>query len=160
MIVFFDTSALVKYFHEEQGTGVVTALIDNEHNISWISSLAKLEFLSSVLRRYRMGEINKTQVDIAMSGFEETCKQFHVTHLGKSTFQEAEHLMREYAFTHGLKTLDSLQLAAFMLIREENWVFVAADDVLLTVAQLSGAKTINPIVNQGMLPKEKGCDSC
>lgn len=29
MKVFFDTSALVKYFHEEEGTDIVTLLIEN-----------------------------------------------------------------------------------------------------------------------------------
>ncbi len=32
MILFFDTSALVKLFHEEQGTNVVVSLISDRNN--------------------------------------------------------------------------------------------------------------------------------
>ena len=36
MILFFDTSALIKFFHEEEGTEKVTGLIHNEDNEIWI----------------------------------------------------------------------------------------------------------------------------
>ena len=32
MILFFDTSALVKFFHREEGTDVVTSLITDSGN--------------------------------------------------------------------------------------------------------------------------------
>ncbi|MDX1957941.1 MAG: hypothetical protein SFU98_05180 [Leptospiraceae bacterium] len=38
MNLFFDTSALVKYFHEEEGTDIVTSLIKNENKISFNSN--------------------------------------------------------------------------------------------------------------------------
>jgi hypothetical protein len=42
MNIFFDTSALVKFFHEEPGTKIVTDLINNpDNNIksSWRSGI-------------------------------------------------------------------------------------------------------------------------
>ena len=44
MNLFFDTSALVKFFHEETGTELVTQLINNPQNEVWISELTK-EFI-------------------------------------------------------------------------------------------------------------------
>ena len=44
MILFFDTSALVKFFHEEKGFEAVTRLIVSEDNEIWISELARIEF--------------------------------------------------------------------------------------------------------------------
>jgi uncharacterized protein with PIN domain len=52
MILFFDTSALIKFFHEEEGTEVVTGLIHNEENEIWISEATGVEFLSAL---YRIG---------------------------------------------------------------------------------------------------------
>jgi uncharacterized protein len=52
MKIFFDTSALVKYFHEEDRTTIVTNLILNPKNVIFVSELSKLEFLSALHRRY------------------------------------------------------------------------------------------------------------
>lgn len=57
MILFFDTSALVKFFHEEKGSELVTRLILSKDNEVWISEIAKVEFLSAIFRRLRSKEI-------------------------------------------------------------------------------------------------------
>jgi len=48
MILFFDTSALVKFFHNENGTEAVTDLLNSQENKIWISELVNLEFLSAL----------------------------------------------------------------------------------------------------------------
>ncbi|OEU80719.1 MAG: hypothetical protein BA872_01190 [Desulfobacterales bacterium C00003060] len=50
MNLFFDTSALVKFFHEEEGTDIVTDLILEQNNEVWISELGRLEFISAVVK--------------------------------------------------------------------------------------------------------------
>ncbi len=42
MILFFDTSALVKFFHEEDGSEKVTKLITSENNKIFVLDLCKL----------------------------------------------------------------------------------------------------------------------
>lgn len=41
MILFFDTSALVKFFHNEEGTEAVTELLNSRENETWISELIR-----------------------------------------------------------------------------------------------------------------------
>lgn len=53
MKLFFDTSALVKHFHEEEGSNIVTELINSQENKIWIFEIAKIEFFCSLYRRYR-----------------------------------------------------------------------------------------------------------
>jgi PIN domain nuclease of toxin-antitoxin system len=48
MILFFDTSALVKFFHEEDGSEKVTKLIASQNNKIFALDLCKLEFLSAL----------------------------------------------------------------------------------------------------------------
>ena len=48
MICFFDTSALVKLFHEEMGSAAVESLILDEQNEIWALELVRLEFYSSI----------------------------------------------------------------------------------------------------------------
>jgi len=61
MNLFFDTSALVKFFHEEKGSETVTNLILSKDNEIWISELARIEFLSAIFRRFRSKEVDDEQ---------------------------------------------------------------------------------------------------
>lgn len=135
MNLFFDTSALVKYFHDEIGTEQVSALIENPNHSLWILELACIEFLSALLKKYRTREIDEMQLQIAMSGFESTLHCFHIQPLGTIVTQEADRLLKKYGKTEGLRTLDALQLGAFSLLAEEGWQFIVADKTLGYVAQ-------------------------
>jgi len=39
MNLFFDTSALIKFFHEEEGTETVTGIITDDENKIYVSEL-------------------------------------------------------------------------------------------------------------------------
>lgn len=62
MNVFFDTSALVKFFNVEQGTDRVTELIVNRRNRIIISELARLEIYSALYRKFRNHQIDNIQL--------------------------------------------------------------------------------------------------
>ncbi|MGI6492659.1 MAG: hypothetical protein ACOX0T_09680 [Pelotomaculum sp.] len=53
--------------------------------------------------------------------------------------------MLRHGKIHGLRTLDALHLATFILIKEDDWVFIASDNNLISVAKAIGANTINPL---------------
>ena len=69
MILFADTSALVKFFHREEGTNVVVSIISDLDNEVWVSELARLEFICALHRRLRMNEINEDDLNKALDGF-------------------------------------------------------------------------------------------
>jgi len=145
MILFFDTSALVKFFHEEKGSQVVTDFIISKDNEIWISELAKVEFLSALFRRQRNKEINDEQLEQAIAGFEEQLPSFNVEPLAQAILKEAEFLLKKYGKTKRLRTLDALQLGTFSLISEKGWFFVSTDDFLCEMARDIGFETINPL---------------
>ena len=144
MTFYFDTSALVKLFHEEEGSQNVTRIINANENEIWISELARIEFLSAIFRRYRNNEIGDQELRAATDGFEEQLNSFNVEPLGQAIVREAESLLKKYGKTKGLRTLDALQLGTFILILERDWLFVTTDEVLLEVVQESGYKAIDP----------------
>lgn len=57
MNCFFDTSALVKLFHQEKGTARVEAIITDSNNVIWVLELVRLELFSAICRRFRDREI-------------------------------------------------------------------------------------------------------
>ena len=146
MNLFFDTSALVKFFHEETGTEQVTQLINNSQNEVWISEITIVEFLSVMYRLYREGKIVDDELKEAIDGFEEACHRFVVVPLNIAIIEEARDLLSKLGKNFSLRTLDALQLASCNLVYEddEDWAIVSSDHRLIRVAQNIGMKIINP----------------
>ena len=69
MNLFFDSSVLVKLFHEESGTAKATEWVDDTANIIWLLDLAKLEFTSALHRRFRGNEINEHEMNMALEAY-------------------------------------------------------------------------------------------
>jgi len=145
MKLFFDTSALVKYFHEETGSQQIAALIEAKEHERWISEIARVEFFSALFRRFRNGEINGDELQAASLGFDDELGTFNVEPMGHSVIAEAAILLQRFGKGHGLRTLDALHLATFNLIAEQDWRYVVADSALCNVARLLGFEAINPI---------------
>jgi uncharacterized protein len=145
MKYYFDTSALVKFYHVEDGTDTVSELIRKPGNIVYISELAKLEFVSALLRRFRSGEIEKVELSRALISFREDIRRFCIEPLHDNVIDEAEKLLMKYGEDSGLRTLDALHLATCVLLNLDNGVFVAADSTLIEVADHMGLKTFNPL---------------
>lgn len=145
MILFFDTSALVKFFHEEEGTETVTQLINSSDNKIYVLDLCKLEFFSALYRRFRNNEIDEYALSSAIDGFEEEIERFNIERLSYPVLQESESLLKKYGRIAGLRTLDALHLGCFSLISENNWHFVSSDDNLCNIAKIIGFKVINPL---------------
>jgi predicted nucleic acid-binding protein len=145
MKLFFDTSALVKFFHEEKGSKEVTRLMTSPANTVWVSELVRLEFLSALFRRFRNREIDEDMLNKAIAGFIEELDTFNVEPLRRTVLEEAESLIKKYGAQQGLRTLDALHIATFILVAEKGWRFVAADQTLCEVAQSLGYNTINPL---------------
>ena len=138
MNLFFDTSALVKYFHQEAGSQDVAALIDQADNQIWVSDLARIEFLSVLYRKIREAALDSAGLEEAMVGFEEEWKRFHVQPLGHVVVAEAERLLQACGGEFRLRTLDALQFASFSLIAETDWSFVVADATLAATVTSQG----------------------
>ncbi|VEN74709.1 PIN domain protein [Candidatus Desulfarcum epimagneticum] len=146
--LFFDTSALAKIFHKEAGSEAVIGLIQNQNAELWISELARVELVSALHRRFRMHEINAEQLKTVLGILGKELKNFHSEPLGSGVLAEAEKLIRDYAGTIGLRTLDALHLATFLLISETDWKFVVADNALLKAAAQLNIQIFNPLKNE------------
>jgi len=145
MNLCLDTSALVKLFHEEEGSEIVKELILRAANSVWVLDLVRLEFLSAVLRRFRMAQLNEQQLQESILGFIQQAVHFNTESISRATLYEAESLLMSYGKTHGLRALDALHLAACTLIADSDWIFVCADQKLCGVAEMHGIKTLNPV---------------
>lgn len=134
MNLFFDTSALVKYFHPETGTAHVIELMDNASNTLWVSDLARIEFISALYRKFRRGDIDDAQLQETLTTFDLEWSQWNHQPISAAVIAEADKLMRHKAQQYGLRALDAIQLASFTLLAENDWAFVVADGLLTDTA--------------------------
>lgn len=144
MIIFLDTSALVKLFQAETGSENVLRWVKSA-NITHLLDLARLEFRCALHRRYRNQELTLDEMALLNAGFEERWASFHIFPLNSRVVDEAEQLMKAYGKHIGLRSLDALHAGAFSLVAEKNWHFVAADKNLNTVISDLGFKVLNPL---------------
>lgn len=142
-MLFFDTSALVKRYADEQGTQVVDQLIETPENTIVITSLSVIEIASAFRRKHNRGEISEQKRDsLLVSFFEEATERFTVIPVDESIFETAFDLVLD----DDLRTLDSLQLAAALSLPTPNpdITFVCADEALVDAAEQHGVATNNP----------------
>lgn len=144
MNYFFDTSALVKYFHVENGTDIVTKLIKDNASEVYVSDLARLEFASALYRRYRNNTLDELRLHSALLHFENQLKSFYVEPITQIVFEESLALLKRFGKEYGLRTLDALHLGTYNLISETGWCFVTSDSVLEEVGKQFGCLVLNP----------------
>jgi predicted nucleic acid-binding protein len=56
---FLDTSALVKRYHQEVGTGIIDEIFGEEGKVLFISDLSIIEFHSAIALKVRTREISR-----------------------------------------------------------------------------------------------------
>jgi len=140
---FFDTSALVKRYHEEPGTERVDEMIDGEDNEILITSLTVIESVFAFRRKYNRGDVTESELDRLLGVFfREALDEFVIIPLEEALLKFSFELVLE----DDLRTLDSLQLSAGLSLAREidELRFVTADADLASIAEEHGLETVTP----------------
>jgi predicted nucleic acid-binding protein len=146
MRLFFDTSALTKVFHKEIGTNYVIQLINDSENQVCISELTIIEFLNAMYRLYRDSYISNEELISAINGFDKECNRFNTVALNLAIVNGSRELLARYGKRFPLRSLDSIQIASYNLVCENDrdWAFVTSDIKLIRILQDIGIEVINP----------------
>lgn len=138
---FLDTSALVKRYHSEKGTDKIDGILEKDDKAIMISSISITEIVSALNRKKEEKIISKEDLDVALSKFfHDAIKDFLVLELDEEHIKDSVVLVLK----RNLRTLDSLQLAVALGLKELKPVFVCADKKLVSVAEKEGLHALNP----------------
>lgn len=147
MIYFADTSALVKRYVNEVGSGYIRTLLATPDNILYQTFLTPFEITSAFYRRQRMKELSVEEVALALQAYRVHSHQEYVlVPYSEALMNTAEALLARYP----LRTLDAIQLAAALTLKstfpadDVPLTFLSADDRLIAVAQQEHLLTENP----------------
>ena len=135
MNYFFDTSSLVKIYHNEIGTDKALSIYKSPDKIL-ISELAKVEFYSSIYRKYREREIDIETLKLLIEKFgSDTEERYEVLIFSSGITEQAQEFLSRYGESRGIRALDSLQLSFFEFHCEEEDTFVCSDAKLINIAK-------------------------
>lgn len=146
---YFDSSALVKRYAQEVGTGWVIALTDPQagHEI-FTALISGAEIVAAIARRTHTDLISPPDARAAIAAFRNHLKtQYRVVLTTAVIVDQAMDL----AERHGLRGYDAIQLASALAVQAEliasgasPLVFVSADVDLNKTAQMEGLVVENP----------------
>ncbi|MFN0047543.1 MAG: type II toxin-antitoxin system VapC family toxin [Cytophagales bacterium] len=130
MNIFLDTSSLFKLYHREIGTEQLldlftTSTIDK----IFLSEISVVEFDSVVWKKFRKGEIDEFTVLKTIANFSNDLPKFDFIKDNQNLKKSARQLLTSYGKL-GLRSLDSLQLASALMVKEKAALFITADKLL------------------------------
>lgn len=132
MKAFLDTSSLIKLYHHEEGPDFVMEALSNDVEEILLSELAVLEFRSALWKKIREKEIDEKVAIEVIQCFQKDSDNFQWILLQSDIVESASILLKKYG-GHGFRTLDSLQLATALTLREEKCIFLTSDKLLRTL---------------------------
>ncbi len=124
MILYVDTSALVKLYAEEEGTEVVERAV-KEAELVAASVVAYAEARSALARKAREGVFSPEEHQEAIAALDEDWETFEKLEATRGIVRVAGDL----AERHALRGFDAIHLASALLIRAATSVEPEEDEV-------------------------------
>lgn len=129
MVIFFDTSALIKRYIDERGTEAVNRLFRQAGDIA-ISVVTKAEIVSALNFKRRLMLLSDRDYNGIMTEFERNCTDFVIQAIDAAVEAKIRLCAERYAH----KTLDNIQLASALVLKPAY--FATADKKLARLAKL------------------------
>ena len=140
MILFFDTSALIKKYIDEKGSRKVDLLM-NEADRIIVSAITGIETCSAFRRLLTDRAVSESDYRVVMREFATDYPFFTRVDLDDPAVSCAKYAIEKYR----LKTLDSIQLGTALAVRDDIDYFVACDARLAHSGKKEGLRVINPM---------------
>ena len=141
MIYFFDTSALIKRYVQEEGSNIVDNLMESADEI-FISAITRIESISAARRLLEERSLSKSDFNVFKDNLASDFPFFTVVDFSEYIEKKAIELIEKYQ----IKTLDAIQLAGCLAVKEDIDNLVTSDVKLARTASDVGIDTINPLV--------------
>lgn len=133
MNIYLDTSSLVKIYHREADSDKIIKILPEFQRI-FLSELTKIEFVSAFWKKVKNGEASEKEAREGIHFFENDYEKFNWVFIDREITLSAKNLMNKY-WGDGLRTLDSIQLASAVSLRDEAGKFLTSDKILKRIME-------------------------
>jgi uncharacterized protein len=142
---FLDSSAIVKYYVSEPGTGWVRRIVNTEGNICFVANVSVAEVAAALAQLRRTRPFGTAFVHRTLSRLKEELRQrLFIDH---RVDQETIEMAADLAVQYPLKGYDAIQVASALLARQITGVeftLVSGDKQMLRAAKEEGLTIDNP----------------
>jgi hypothetical protein len=144
---FFDSSALAKRYHPEEGSAKVDAIFREPGRRIILTHLTVIEIRSMIAAKVRSGVLNQAEATSVADHFKAdvAAGTLDVFAISVFDYRRAEGLIARYGFGYRLRSLDAPQLAVALDLRDQGLgnTIVVADVALSEVAAQEGLLVLN-----------------
>jgi len=149
MLYYFDSSAVVKRYAPERGSGWIDAIVENPQNTVYLNQIGVVEVAAALAKKIRTRELTVADYEAALWLFltDLANKEYAVVPLSDRVVELAVELTRRQP----LRGYDAAHLATAATMRAAlqgtgvaPLVFVSADQALCEAAAAEGLLSINP----------------
>ena len=140
MILYMDTSALLKRYFKEPGSIEVISKWKEADGIV-ISSVAYAEAMASIYRKNREVSIRGEKLKSVINSFQKDWKSFFRVEVN----DDLNGVIDRIVINHPLRGFDAIHLASALITYErlsEGFLFACFDQKLLEAAQMEGLDTL------------------
>jgi len=140
-MLYFDTSAMVKQYLDEQDSDRYRAVWDYSVGIA-TSAVAYAEMMAVLHRKRRAGGITEERLRLAIGAFQGDWGRLYQVPVSS----QLNPIIDEIVAKHNLRGFDAMHLASALLVdrsRRENATFVCADRPLNEIARIEGLDTFD-----------------
>lgn len=136
---YFDTSALLPYYREENTSPEVQTVLSQIHPPVLLSDLTRVEMASAIARWARMKEIEEPQAALIENTFEQDIRLglFRVQPLAPIHYQKAEKWLS--ARKTALRTLDAIHIACCWGLHAK---LITCDHIMHDAAEMLGLESV------------------
>ena len=136
MILYLDTSALVKLYAEEAGREEVENAV-REASVVAVSEIGYVEARSALARKEREGSFSTDEHDEAVAQLQQDYREVYLSRpITGDLIARAGELARK----HALRAYDAVHLTTTLVLREESLELVEASQALGVSAPQEGAE--------------------
>lgn len=147
MKIFLDTSSLVKLYHAEADTDKLEQLFSNfKITKVYLSELSKIEFTSCIWKKVRTKEISQEIANITLQLFYSDFEKYSFIEINSQIIDLSIKLSSIYGLD-GLRTLDSIQLATSVYLKNNAVIFITADKLLNNLFKCEKLNTMESIIS-------------
>jgi predicted nucleic acid-binding protein len=144
---YFDSSALVKRYHQEHRSADVEALFNEQNGRFLVSRLALVELHSSFARLVREQVLSQAQFAklAARLAADVASGTITVAALSARRLDDAAAILSTHGLAINFRTLDAIHLATAQALNARTHLsaFVAADKKMLVAANACGLHTLD-----------------
>lgn len=140
---FIDTSALFKRYQPEEGTALVSQILEASDQPVFISALSIVEIISNLRRLFEVDKITSEDQFLQQRAFfYQDINTLGITILDVSAediIKAEDLILKRY-----MKPIDSIQLAIALNLKRNDITFVSSDRRLCKIADEEGLQTLTP----------------